>query len=317
MNPMKDLRGVADLITEAFANDLDRSGHNALQELRWLSRFKPLLWWMLFINFERTDYLSGFVWENHGRIVGNVTVNQIGPTSNRWLISNLAVAKDNRGQGIARQLLQAAEEFVRDYRGSRILLQVRANNRPAKQLYESFGFAQIGGTAYLKLNRLSRVSLSPLPSGLVLRTRLFSSKDNFAVYQLAKATIQPEIQSEWPLRQSQFRLPFNILLQNTVRTLTRNRHAYWVVDNGREIVATITIKPELFGTPHTIELMVHPDWRGYLEPPLISRALNYLHRSRNSTVLVKQPADHVEAVQTYQHYQFHEEQTLLWMKLSL
>jgi len=31
MDPMKDLRGVADLIEEAFANDLDRSGQNALQ----------------------------------------------------------------------------------------------------------------------------------------------------------------------------------------------------------------------------------------------------------------------------------------------
>ena len=31
MDPMKDLRGVADLIEEAFAYDLDRSGQNALQ----------------------------------------------------------------------------------------------------------------------------------------------------------------------------------------------------------------------------------------------------------------------------------------------
>jgi len=57
MNPMRDLRGVADLIEAAFANDLDQSGQNALQELRWLSRMKPVLWWMVSANPDHTDFL--------------------------------------------------------------------------------------------------------------------------------------------------------------------------------------------------------------------------------------------------------------------
>ena len=74
MDPLKDLRGVADLVEEAFANDLDRSGQNALQELRWLSRLKPILWWMVYASPDHTDFLSGFVWEEDDKIVGNIMI---------------------------------------------------------------------------------------------------------------------------------------------------------------------------------------------------------------------------------------------------
>ena len=117
MDPLKDLKGVADLIEEAFAADLDRSGQNALRELRWLSRLKPLLWWMITFNPEHGDFLSGFVWEEDNRVVGNITVNQSSPGSRRWLISNVAVAKEYRQRGIARGLMYAALELVNEYHG--------------------------------------------------------------------------------------------------------------------------------------------------------------------------------------------------------
>ena len=56
MDPMKDLKGVADLIEEAFIHDLDRSGQNALRELRWLSRLTPVVWWMVTFNPDHTDF---------------------------------------------------------------------------------------------------------------------------------------------------------------------------------------------------------------------------------------------------------------------
>jgi hypothetical protein len=68
MDPMRDLGGVADLIEEAFATELDHSGQNALRELRLLSRMKPILWWMTQFNPDHSDFLSGFVWKRMGKL---------------------------------------------------------------------------------------------------------------------------------------------------------------------------------------------------------------------------------------------------------
>ena len=206
MDPLKDLKGVADLIEEAFAADLDRSGQNALRELRWLSRLKPLLWWMITFNPEHGDFLSGFVWEEDNRVVGNITVNQSSPGSRRWLISNVAVAKEYRQRGIARGLMYAALELVNEYHGKSVALQVRADNEPARKLYNSLKFKELTGTVYLRLNQVAAVQELPLPAGVKFRRRHFDALDSRLAYNLANATTSTAIQQEWPLRRSRFQL---------------------------------------------------------------------------------------------------------------
>ncbi|NJN95160.1 MAG: GNAT family N-acetyltransferase [Anaerolineales bacterium] len=209
MDPLKDLRGVANLIEEAFADDLDRSGQSALRELRWLSYMKPILWWMVVFSSDHNDFLSGFVWEEDRKIVGNITVNRTAPGSRRWLISNLAVAKNYRGRSIARGLMYTGIELVKEYNGTSVSLQVRSDNAPAKHLYDTLNFREISGTTYLRLNRIPRIErqdIPPLPKDVTLRPRRFDSIDARQSYQLASAAVPPEVQREWPLRQSRFRL---------------------------------------------------------------------------------------------------------------
>jgi ribosomal protein S18 acetylase RimI-like enzyme len=314
MNPMTDLGQVANLIEEAFAGDLDDSGQSALQELRWLNRFRPFLWWTLLTNFEQTNFLTGFVWEEDGRIVGNVTINQVGPNSRRWSISNVAVDKNYRGRGIAANLLMAGFDMVKNYNGSSILLQVRADNLPAKKLYNSFKFKEIGGTAYLQLNQVLKVNSQSLPSGVILRTRQYDWRDNRQVYKLIKATTPTLVQQEWPVRQSQIWIGEYERVEDFFRWLIGNTPAYWVAEDNRNLIAAVTIQPGLWKQPHTIELTVHPEWRGHLEKPLISRALKYLSRWKSQSVVVKHLVDHTEAITVFKEYGFQEKQALLWMK---
>lgn len=57
---------------------------------------------------------------------------------------NIAVSPASRRQGVARALIEALVSALRQ-RGSRQLtLEVRASNGPARQLYESLGFLQVG-----------------------------------------------------------------------------------------------------------------------------------------------------------------------------
>jgi GNAT superfamily N-acetyltransferase len=318
MDPLKDLRGVADLIETAFASDLDRSGQNALQELRWLSRLKPVLWWMIYANPSHSDFLSGFVWEEDGKIVGNITVNQTSAGSRRWLISNVAVAEAYRGRGIARSLIQTALDLVREYNGSWVSLQVRTDNEPAKHLYEIFGFKEISGKTYLGAKRVPKVEIYPLPRRIFLRRRNFNSQDAREAYNLAVAATSPSVQKEWPLRQSQFHLNSSEYLNNFFRWFVGGgASTFWVVEDGQRFVATLNIQPGVWGQSHQIEVMVHPEWRGLLEKALISRALNYLYTWRNRGISIKHASDHREAVDAYKEFGLLENQTLIWMKLKM
>ncbi len=321
MDPIRDLRAVANLIEEAFADELDRSGQSALRELHWLSYLGPVLWWMVHFSPDHSDFLSGFVWEEDNKVVGNITINRTSPGSRRWLISNLAVARTYRSRGIARGLMGAAVELAREYQGASVSLQVKAGNLPAKNLYDSMNFKEVMGTTYMHLRRVPRkpaLSIPPLPQELTLRRRHASSADDRQAYDLACAATPPSTQKELPLRPGQFQLSDVEWIKGFFRQLTGSGPAaFWVVEDKRRFVGLMSILPGTFGDPHRLDLTIHPDRRGELEKPLISRALHYLSSWRNRSIVVKHPAEHEEAIQAYRDFGFQEDRTLIWMKLDL
>jgi ribosomal-protein-alanine N-acetyltransferase len=59
-------------------------------------------------------------------------------------ITNVAVARKHRGQGIGSTLLSALVNTARLKRASRVFLEVRVSNEPALKLYSNQGFAPAG-----------------------------------------------------------------------------------------------------------------------------------------------------------------------------
>lgn len=57
---------------------------------------------------------------------------------------NLCVARDQQGRGLGRLLLEWMVERARLRRATVIFLEVRPSNRAACQLYDSFGFCDVG-----------------------------------------------------------------------------------------------------------------------------------------------------------------------------
>lgn len=76
------------------------------------------------------------------RIVGAILVTE-------WmgmpLVAELGVAKDRRGQGVGRSLLQASMNRLAGLDVPLLALYVTLGNDPAISLYRSLGFAQVGG----------------------------------------------------------------------------------------------------------------------------------------------------------------------------
>lgn len=140
----RDLRGIADLLAEAFAGELDETGQRIVREMRFWAR----LGWLLKI-LERflppgETFAPGYVWVEGGRIVGYTMIRRFRPGSDGWLIANVAVAEGFRGRGIGRALVSACLEYARAHGGRWAALQVRADNDPALRLYRSLGFVEIG-----------------------------------------------------------------------------------------------------------------------------------------------------------------------------
>jgi GNAT superfamily N-acetyltransferase len=87
--------------------------------------------------------LSGFVWEDNGRVVGNVSLIPFFKRSQKiYLIANVATHPDYRRRGIARELTMAAMQRAREKRAQAIWLHVRDDNPGAIELYRELGFVE-------------------------------------------------------------------------------------------------------------------------------------------------------------------------------
>jgi len=176
LNPLRDLMAVADLIELCFHGTIDAEGRSYIYDLRRSSRLSGLSalpskgspvpagpggqakaanaptgrWlraglaeWAARTSDLAGMPLSGFVWEDSGQIVGNVSLIPFNRRGNRvTLIANVAVHPDYRRRGIARHLTQRALLAARERSVQDIWLQVRDDNPGAIKLYEELGWRE-------------------------------------------------------------------------------------------------------------------------------------------------------------------------------
>jgi ribosomal protein S18 acetylase RimI-like enzyme len=134
---------VADLIELCFHGSMDAEGRSFLDDLRRTSRSSGLAGWAARTSDLTSMPLSGFVWEDGGRIVGNVSLIPFYQHGRRiQLIANVAVHPDYRRRGIARQLTRRALQAAHERSSQEIWLHVRDDNLGAIALYEELGWQQ-------------------------------------------------------------------------------------------------------------------------------------------------------------------------------
>ena len=131
LNPGRDLGQLADLVENAFGDELSTSGARVIREIRLLSKLGPLNYLLLGMSSEVDGMFTGFVWEQDGRVVGNVTVNRPTGHPHKWQISNVAVLDVYRRQGIGRSLVEAAVDLIVRRGGRSAYLFARDDNPSA------------------------------------------------------------------------------------------------------------------------------------------------------------------------------------------
>ena len=142
-DPRRDLRPVADLIEVCFADTLDADGRRYIRQMRAAARQPHLLRWSAGLGERPYAPFSGFVWEQDGKIVGNLSQIPVPIRGGKiYLIANVAVHPAYRRRGIARSLTRAALEHSARRKAQSTWLHVRDDNPAAIALYRSTGFVE-------------------------------------------------------------------------------------------------------------------------------------------------------------------------------
>jgi ribosomal-protein-alanine N-acetyltransferase len=85
----------------------------------------------------KNDYVHIYVYEEDNKVLGFIQIEEHFEITD---IINIAVDKDYQGKGIGTTLIQ---HVIDNTKAEKIMLEVKANNDPAINLYNSMGFKQI------------------------------------------------------------------------------------------------------------------------------------------------------------------------------
>ncbi len=312
----RDLRPVARLIAEAFANDLDAQGKAALRELRLLGYMGGLI--RLLNRTTTADFrgvFGGFVWVEEGRVVGNVTVQRLNEPGTRWQIANVAVEPSFRGRGIARALMEHALHYIREMGGRWALLQVRADNAIARGLYERLGFQVVGGTARLRISRVpGQVSAPPIP-GLAP----FSPAEGHRLHELIRSQDPPRILAGSGAPREHVPPTLEARLGEWLNRIVGREQVLRMAlrDAQGRFQAALVLRARGWPGEHRLQLWTWPGLAERYEEPLVRWGLAALQGYPRWPVEARLSIRQEEAIRALEAWGFQNVHTLLTMECSL
>lgn len=290
VNLRADLAPLADLIELVFADSMDSSGRAALREMRYMSRVGFGLGLLSRMNGGAFGINLGYVWIADNRLVGNVSVyaaNFPAEVGSTWIIANVGVHPQYQRRGIARQLMRASMDMIRQRKGTAAILQVDADNFPARNLYHSLGF--IDERTWITWQRYSSMRLPPavIHPDVYIRHR---RRTEWQAEMRLAARIRPQAHGGlgWlrPLHASQFRkslwgiLSDWISLQGTERLVAASK-------TDDHLLGSLWIE-NAFASKTRLTLLVDPAGQGIYDELLLQNAIRRLGRS---TLVIETPAD--------------------------
>lgn len=308
---MRDIGLVADLLEIAFRNELDAHSRRMIREARAIGRSGPLALLYPLIFGGGLGFSPGLVWEQDGRIVGNVTILRPRGQPDLWQVANVAVHPDLRRQGIATGLMKAAIEHVRRRNGRSVSLLVREGS-PAIQLYQRLRFALLGATIHWDLSGSAQVNRIKTNRSPVRRAR---GGDSQALWTLFKSVTPAARGWPSPLQESHFQAGLLGWLSHAAGGRSVRR---WVVPHPDEqgllgYVEYLT----LLGSVPRMTLRTSPDGVGQVEGDLLAHLLKHHVRSGGFSAVMEHPAGDLLVEKHLQEAGFRPVRTLHLMTLDL
>lgn len=313
-DPTRDLVAVARLLEQAFRTESTFPfAHAPL--LREVGIF---LWTLSYVPIFPGD-ISGFVWVEDGKVVGNVTLGLDEGRLDRVVISNVAVKPEYRRQGIARQLMIAALNALRAHAVKWALLNVRPTNPGAIKLYKELGFQEIemrgewSRTSFFpEMKRAQELGVQEI------RLRPLRSTERRAAVELIRAAIPANVQAIRGRWFDEFELSWEDRVTEIVTDfLIAQETRRWVLERNGKLAALMTLRAQRIATPHRLSLQVHPDLRGRMEGELVALALREFARFPTREIRAVASSTHPELIAALEQHGFRFWNGLTLMALEL
>ena len=302
----QDLAAIAELIAVGFAETLDAQGHLMLRDMRATARWGPLTWWLARWTGVIPP-LRGYVWEEDGRIVGNVSLTPAG-YGRGWVVANVVVLPEYRRRGIARALMETALEDIAQ-RGAFAALQVLEENEPARTLYRRLGFAE--ERAFTRWRRPTYAE-DEAPAAPPYRVQRLRPRDAAALLALAESE-RPNTRGGlgWlrPTRADVLRPPRWVQLAFGSGKL----RAFWGIRSvDGALAAALSVQHMLGSYVLHFDALARP--QGAERGALLDALAAFLgQRFAGRTLITEHPADDLAASEVWRAHKFRAERTLVHM----
>jgi GNAT superfamily N-acetyltransferase len=275
-----DLSRVAALLGAVFGATLDHESRRALDKA--IHTPGPILR----MQTLGSRFVPGFVWEQDGRIAGNVSL--IATRSpGRIIIANVAVASDCRRQGIARQLMETTLAYLHRNALHTAVLQVDNDNEGATRLYTDLGFESCGSTTWWSApaGQWREIEGESADSDPLIRP--LRSDEYRQAYALDSASFSPDLNWPDPILPTHYRRGWAAWFSDFFNGRQSER---WVADREGAPVALGTIESE-WGYAHRLALRVPAALRSRCNRPLLARLLHRLRWLPRRTLSIEHPQD--------------------------
>jgi ribosomal protein S18 acetylase RimI-like enzyme len=315
INLRRDARQIWELLDLVFGPTLDAEGRRLLDSNLALS-YSPNV--MLQLSQAAGGPVPGFVWEEEGRIVGNISL--LGTKmEGRYLIANVAVHPGRRRQGIGRALVREVIKYLRGRDGRSLWLQVESSNQSARLLYERLGFAAVGNLttwdlANGRLRQIRPPETVQNGGSSPVAARPLRRAEWRAAYNLDRVSLNPALNWPEPVEREAYKQGLWRWLGDFVNG--RQWESWVMADSEGALTGMVTISSEWF-RPHRLSLRVSPAWQGQLEQPLLAKALRRLRYLQPRGARIDHPEDDRVVDALLREANFRARRTLTIMKLEL
>jgi ribosomal protein S18 acetylase RimI-like enzyme len=304
LNVRTDLSAVADLIEMCFAHQMDSEGREYIRQLRRAADEVQRLRWLSAASEHSSIPLQGYIWEEEGRVVGNLTLIPF-YWNRKWyyLIANVAVHPDFRQRGIARQLTERALEHIRERGIDAGWLQVRDDNPIAHNLYLSLGFVE-------RARRSTWESTDPIPQNSRAQPNI---------------QITPRIERDWPLQSAwlqanyppevAWNLPFDYkrlgpdLWRTILRVINGEDIYHWCARQSGELLGIVSWEPSHLHVD-ALWIATTSKWENAALNTLLPHVRHTIHTGRS--LVVNYP--YGQAIGPFLDSGFRLHNTLIWME---
>ena len=314
MHPLLDWNGVAQLMRVTFQSDVSSGSLPLLPDWMWLRWLQPVLGFFEWLGMETPEQMLGYVWEEQGSLVGNVTLGLSHEHERVWLLSNVAVHPSFRRRGIARTLVELAIKETRRHGGRHLMLQVQSENAAARALYESLGFRTV--------ERVSEfygvhVHIAPAPpSGFRLANATAAQWSQLLA--LVSANAPQALRSFRHSLAGTFQVGPERSLLARVNELSRGvRYRHWCLTQDGRVVGGMLVQAQLGWGAHRSGVYVTPDAYGQAEAALLAQAMQALRSYPSQRVNVVAPSEHAAMRMQLQQAGLREVRGLDVMSLAL